>query len=199
MSEISQLVAQLAAEDENQRHGAFVELYRRGADQAQAAVRNWAADADLRGLVSGPPTVGIAVHPARFAEIRTAWGEPPLAAVPAEQDAREFALQVEFDGALALLDILTARDAADPGFQGERGAIARFLRKFGEGIQQVEFPCKDVARAAEILRVRFALEPVYAEPRPGADGTRVNFFLVPVPGSGKVLVELFERAPRSSD
>ncbi|MGH9789681.1 MAG: methylmalonyl-CoA epimerase, partial [Candidatus Acidiferrales bacterium] len=74
-----------------------------------------------------------------------------------------------------------------------------FLQKHGEGIQQVEFPCKDVAQASEILRSRFHLEPVYPEPRPGAGGTRVNFFLVPAPGGGKVLVELFERAPRSSD
>jgi hypothetical protein len=28
--------------------------------------------------------------------------------------------------------------------------------------------------------------------RPGADGTRVNFFLVPSPDGGKVLIELYE-------
>ncbi|MGH9815077.1 MAG: hypothetical protein ACRD6I_03270 [Candidatus Acidiferrales bacterium] len=199
MSEITAFIAQLADAGQSARHAAAVELYRRGADQAQAALRGWAADADLRRLVSGPPTVGIAVQPARFKEIRAAWDAPPLADVPAEEDAREFELQVEFDGALALLDILSARDAADPACQGERGAIARFLQKHGEGIQQVEFPCKDVAQASEILRSRFHLEPVYPEPRPGASGTRVNFFLVPAPGGGKVLVELFERAPRSSD
>lgn len=193
------MIEQLASSDASARYTAALELYRAGADRAQTAVRHWGADKELARLVSGPPTVGVAVQPSRFPAIRAAWGSPPLAEVPAEQDAREFEVQVEFDGALALLDILSARDAADPACQGERGAIARFLQKHGEGIQQVEFPCKDVAQASEILRSRFHLEPVYPEPRPGAGGTRVNFFLVPAPGGGKVLVELFERAPRSSD
>ena len=30
------------------------------------------------------------------------------------------------------------------------------------------------------------------EPRPGANGTRMNFFLADRPGGGKVLIELFE-------
>jgi hypothetical protein len=35
--------------------------------------------------------------------------------------------------------------------------------------------------------------PIYPGKRPGADGTRVNFFLVPLPDGGKVLIELYER------
>ena len=56
------------------------------------------------------------------------------------------------------------------------GAIARFLEKFGEGIQQVEIDVTDVDRATEILRTRFKLDPIYPATRPGANGTRVNFF-----------------------
>jgi hypothetical protein len=33
---------------------------------------------------------------------------------------------------------------------------------------------------------------VYPQARAGADGTRVNFFLVGKSGGGKVLIELFE-------
>jgi hypothetical protein len=33
---------------------------------------------------------------------------------------------------------------------------------------------------------------VYPATRPGADGTLVNFFLVPSPGAGKVLIELYQ-------
>jgi hypothetical protein len=81
---------------------------------------------------------------------------------------------------------LTTRDA------GGSGAIARFLAKFGEGVQQVEFRCDDVDRAAAILREKFAVQPLYPAKRPGADGTNVNFFLVPAPDQTKVLIELYE-------
>ena len=70
------------------------------------------------------------------------------------------------------LDILTTKAP------GGNGAIARFLEKFGEGIQQVEIDVTDVDRATEILRTRFKVEPIYPATRPGANGTRVNFFLV---------------------
>ena len=49
----------------------------------------------------------------------------------------------------------------------------------------------DVDRATEILRSRFAVQPIYPSTRPGANGTRVNFFLVCACG-GKVLIELVE-------
>lgn len=87
-----------------------------------------------------------------------------------------------------LLDILTTREP------GARGALARFLDRQGEGIQQVELPVADVDRAAALVRERFALTPIYPATRPGADGTRVNFFLVPVPAGGKVLIEMVEYA-----
>lgn len=199
MSESVPLIEQLTSPDSRERHAAALELYRIGADRAQAAVRPWATDEELARLVSGPPIVGIAVHPPHFAAIHTAWGTPGLAAVPAEQDAREFELHIEFDGASAQLDILTPRDSADSASQGSDGAIARFLGKQGEGVQQVEFPCKDVTRAAAILRERFHIEPAYPEARPGAGGTRVNFFLVALPDGGKVLIELFEPTPRNPD
>lgn len=197
MSETANLVQDLAGADERERHSAALELYRLGADRAQAAVRSWAADKELARLISGPPTVGIAVAPARFAAIHAAWGAPPLAEVPAEQDAREFELHIEFDGATALLDILTPREATDPHSQGQDGPIARFLAKLGEGVQQVEFPCKNVAQAAELIRARFDLQPAYPETRPGAGGTRVNFFLAPLADGSRVLIELFERSPRN--
>ena len=85
------------------------------------------------------------------------------------------------------LDILTTRDP------GGTGAIARYLQKFGEGIQQIEINVTDVDRATEILRSRFALEPIYPATRAGADGTRVNFFLAPAPEGKKVLIELVEK------
>ena len=53
-----------------------------------------------------------------------------LADVPPDQDALEF--EIEFPTGVRL-DILTTREPAGAG------AIARFLQKFGEGIQQVEF------------------------------------------------------------
>ena len=203
MSETGKLVQGLASADGRVRQAAALELYRLGADRAQAAVRSWAANKDLARLISGPPTVGVAVLPGRFSDIRAAWaseGEVPrLAAVPTDQDAREFELRIEFDGATALLDILTPRDHADPHSQGEQGALTRFLAKQGEGVQQVEFPCKDVARAAELIGAHFGVQPVYPETRDGADGTRVNFFLVSLPDGSRVLIELFERAARNTD
>src|SRR5208282_1491323 len=51
------------------------------------------------------------------------------------------------------------------------GAIAKFLHKFG-------------------------IAPVFPATRTGADGTRINFFLVSAPSANKVLIELYEPAPR---
>ncbi len=76
------------------------------------------------------------------------------------------------------------------------GAIAKYLKKTGEGVQQVEYRCANVERATEILREKFGVKAVYAAARAGADGTRVNFFLVDAPGAGKVLIELYEEAAR---
>ncbi len=128
-------------------------------------------------------TVGIAVAPDVFERIRVANGWRHLADVPSDQDAKEF--ELEFAGGTQL-DILTTRDPA-----GE-GAIAKYLRKFGEGIQQVEIGVRSVDRAAVVLREQFSLQPIYPQARAGADGTRVNFFLVSTTGSGRVLIELVE-------
>jgi hypothetical protein len=103
--------------------------------------------------------------------------------VPRDQDVREF--ELEFPGGVRL-DILSTRQS------GGDGAIARYLAKFGQGIQQVEIDVTDVDRASEILRSQFALQPIYPATRAGADSTRVNFFLVPTDGK-KVLVELVEK------
>jgi len=134
-------------------------------------------------------TVGVAVRRETFARIREANGSAELASVPPEQEAEEFELHFGENGAL---DVLTSRE---PGGQG---AIARFLERLGEGVQQVEFQCADVERATGILRERLGVKAVYAAARPGADGTKINFFLVPVDrptgGTEKVLIELYERA-----
>ena len=133
-------------------------------------------------------TAGIAVTPELFKEIHAANGSPPLADAPTDQDVIEF--ELEFPGNVvprARLDILTTKAPAG------NGAIARFLEKFGEGIQQVEVEVTDVDRATEILRNRFHLEPIYPATRIGADGTRVNFFLVSTWSNRKALVELVEQ------
>ena len=133
-------------------------------------------------------TVGIAVLPETFEKIRKASGSPALADAPSDQDVVEF--ELEFAGDFARyprLDILTTKAP------GGNGAIARFLEKFGEGIQQVEIDVTDVDRATEILRTRFNVDPIYPATHPGADSTRVNFFLVSVSDGKKVLVELVEQ------
>lgn len=89
------------------------------------------------------------------------------------------------------LDILTTKTP------GAGGAIDRFLEKFGEGIQQVEFDVTDVDHATQILRERFKVEPIFPATRPGANGTRVNFFLVPARDGKKALVELVEQPKRT--
>jgi hypothetical protein len=86
------------------------------------------------------------------------------------------------------LDILTTR------LPEGQGAIARFLEKFGEGIQQVEYDVADADRATKILIERFGQKPVYPQTRLGADGTRVNFFLAARPDGAKMLIELVEHA-----
>src|SRR5580692_11028690 len=132
-------------------------------------------------------TVGIAVLPETFHKIRAANGSPPLADAPADQDVLEFELEFEERTmSYVHLDILTTKAP------GGNGAIARFLEKYGEGIQQVEIDVTDVDRATEILRTRFKIEPIYPATRSGANGTRVNFFLVTARNDQKTLIELVE-------
>lgn len=132
-------------------------------------------------------TVGLAVPREAFNRIRIANGTPRLAEVPPDQDAEEF--ELHFPEGISL-DVLTTREP------GGEGAIARYLTKFGEGVQQVEFRCTNVDRAAEILKDKFKIAPIYPATRAGADGTRVNFFLVASPDGGKVLIEIYQAAPK---
>lgn len=181
-------IAKLASEDPSVRIEAAAALYRAGFRSAQTAMAPARADEQLAALLLYPRpeiTVGIAVVPERFAAIRAANGNPPLSDVPPEQDAREFELR--FPGEVSL-DILTSREPSGSG------AIARYLQKFHEGIQQVEFRCTDVERATALLRHRFHIAPVYPQKRPGAGRTYVNFFLLAA-DTGKVLLELFEKNP----
>ncbi len=160
-------------------------IYNQGLALAGPAVTSWLANREFSSLLCDQPltTVGLAVFPDTFARIEQANGNPRLANVPDDMDAKEFELHFATE---ISLDILTTRDP-----EGE-GAIARYLKRFGEGIQQVEFRCLDVDRATAILRENFGVTPIYPEARPGADGTRVNFFLAPTSAGGKVLIELYE-------
>jgi hypothetical protein len=187
MPDVAGRIGELAAGSRT----ALEEIYRAGAALGEAAIGSWRADAECAALLAGAPNVGIAVRPETFARIHAAWQRPRFAQVPADQDAREFELHA--DSLPGCVDVLTTRPADEPGAQGGRGAIARFLEKFGEGIQQVEYPCRDVAHATTLVGERFGLQPVYPQPRAGADGARVNFFLVSAPGGQKVLIELFEK------
>jgi len=133
-------------------------------------------------------TVGLAVTPQTFERIQAANGSPRLADVPPDQDAKEFELHFAQG---VRLDILTTREPE------ATGAITRYLQKFGEGIQQVELLTRNVDAATEILRSRFGVQPLYPATRPGADGTRINFFLAALPEKGKILIELVELAAPS--
>ena len=180
----------MTSADSEVRVVSATEIYRTGRAQADHAAFPWWDDEELYKLLDGSNphvTVGLAVQPERFERIREASGSPRLAEVPPEQDAQEF--EIHLPGGLSM-DILTSRDPAGSG------AIAKFLQKFGEGVQQIEYRCSNVDRATQILRVKFGIAPVYPATRAGADGTRVNFFLVSAPSAGKVLIELYEPAPR---
>jgi len=186
----SRAIAAMVSSDPEVRVASATEIYRTGRALADHAAYPWWADEELYKLLEGKNphvTVGLAVQPALFDKIREASGSPRLAEVPPDQDAKEF--EIHLPGGLSM-DVLTTRDAAGGG------AIAKFLQKFGEGIQQIEYRCANVDRATQILRDKFGLAPVYPATRAGADGTRVNFFLVSAPGASKVLIELYEPAPR---
>ena len=189
----------LAGSDARLKSESGMRLYLAGVNLCTPLLSRWVSDPEFRELtLPGEPAgatysrlgpsaivVGIAVQPGTFQKIRAANNSPRLALVPADQDAQEFELHLD---ASIEFDILTTREPGGPG------AISRFLQKFGEGIQQIEIYVRDVDRATEILRTRFALEPIYPTTRPGADGTRVNFFLVTGREAKKVLIELVEAA-----
>ncbi len=157
------------------RSAAAIEIYRRGRAPADRAIYIWWTNPEFAALFGATPavTVGLAVRRETFARIRNANESPPLVDVPPDQGAEEFELHFPND--------------VGPG------AVSKFLAKFGEGVQQVEFRCTNVDRATQILKEKFRVQPIYPETRAGADNTRVNFFLVPSPVAGKVLIELYER------
>lgn len=194
--DVAQWIQALSAPDEMERRAAATKLYLRGMMLFASAEAKLGASPEFQDLILQrgsdlnerldnplPTIVGVAVTPSNFEKIRIANGSPALANVPPDQDAIEFEFELDKQ---VVLDILTTREA-----NGE-GAMARFLRKSGEGIQQIERYVRDVDRATDILRRAFGLQPVYPATRAGANGTRVNFFLVPTEPSGKVLIELVE-------
>lgn len=185
--DIASLIRALTDEDQTRREDSAAAIFRGGSELSAPVLREWLAEPELAGQILAREAVpqivvGLAVEPPHFDLIRAANGSPRLADVPPDQDAREFELDF---GRGVRLDILTSRDP------GGSGAIARYVQKFGEGIQQIEVEVRDVDRAAELLRSRFGVLPIYAATRAGANGTRVNFFLVPV-ASGKILIELVQ-------
>jgi len=196
-SGIPDWIISLASADRQTREDAAFHLHLAGSYLCHSVLHQWMGEAEFRELtkparanqpgntepVKPRVTVGIAVQPLTFESIRAANDSPRLADVPPDQDAKEFELHFEDR---ANLDILTTRDPSGAG------AIARYIRKFGEGIQQVEVLVRDVIRATEILKSKFDVAPIYPETRPGADGTRVNFFLVVNQEGKKILVELVE-------
>jgi hypothetical protein len=192
--EMASLIRRLGDADSHQREQAATKIFQQGVELASALVARWLDDAELAKLfVIGEfhaveTTVGLAVDRENFSRIRAANGSPRLANVPPDQDAEEFELQFNHD---VRLDLLTTKDPDG------KGAIARFLRKFGEGIQQIELLVRDVDGATEILREKYHQEPIYAKTRAGADGTVVNFFLAPTSQGKKVLIELVEAAANS--
>lgn len=185
-SPTSTLIENLGSADESARKAAAAELFRLGRAPADAILSQWRTDHEFSALLGDEPraTVGVAVPRDTFTKIRAANGMPALANVPPDQDAEEFELR--FPGRISL-DILTSRAP------GGDGAIAKFLAKFGEGVQQVEYVCLNIDRVTALLRQKFGVIAIYPATRAGADGTRVNFFLVPS-ADRKVLIELYEAA-----
>jgi hypothetical protein len=183
---IAAYISQLAGPDAKQREAAAYALFRLGCASAEPVLKKWFADPEFRALVPRGGvllTVGLAVQPPTFEAIRGRFGQPKLAQVPADQDVLEFELSFAHG---VRLDVITPRTAT-----GE-GAIAKFLARFGEGIQQVECDVRDASRATEILQQRFQVQAIYPEIRSGANQTRVNFFLVPIADNRKLLIELVE-------
>jgi hypothetical protein len=186
---ISDWIAQLADNNAAARENAALGIYRYGKALGEAATSAWRANLAFATELTGAAVVGLAVQPARFAAIRAAMGNPPLADVPADQDAAEYELHFQNPAGEAWLDILTS---VAPG---RGGALDRYLQKFGEGIQQVEFFVRDVRRATTALSEKPGIAPIYPATRPGANGTQVNFFLATTPGEDggrKVLIELVQ-------
>ena len=180
MTDVRALVEELAMPDPGRRLAARWQLHGAGCALVEEIFAAWRKDPEFAVLIAGEPIVGIAVPPDLFARIRQEMDMPALARVPEEQSTAEF----ELHRGSVRLDILTPVD--------NEGPIQKFLDRYGPGIQQVELPVNSVDQATGVLSERFQLTAVYPQAREGADGTRVNFFLVNKSGGGKVLIELFE-------
>ena len=188
---IAAYISQLAGANAKERETAAYALFRVGCASAEPVLKKWFAAPEFCALAPRGGvllTVGLAVEPPTFEAIRAHFGQPPLAEVPADQDVLEFELSFAHG---VRLDVITPRTAT-----GE-GAIAKFIARFGEGIQQVECDVRDVSRATEILQQRFQVQPIYPQIRAGANQTRVNFFLVPIADDRKLLIELVEPAKKA--
>ena len=197
-AQIGKWIEGLCDSDPRGRTEKGLKLYLAGVNLFMPLLTKWVDDLSFREMTlpfsriageqkkNGPSTiiVGIAVNPETFEKIRIANNSPHLADVPADQDAKEF--EMEMDDGSVKIDVLTTREP------GGTGAIARYLGKFSAGIQQIELYVRDVDRATEILKSTFGLDPIYPATRAGADGTRVNFFLAATPDAKKLLVELVE-------
>jgi hypothetical protein len=194
--DLAALIGRLGDRDRGVRERAAGEIFALGRAGAVRCAGAWMRDAELAEWLAvldarndepvakfPRTTVGVAVRAGAFERIRQANGSPALAEVPADLDAREF--ELHFAGGVRL-DILTTRD------ESADGAIARFLRKSGERIQQVELDVRNVERVTELLRSRLGLAAIYPVARSGANGTQVNFFLMDDPQGGKLLIELVE-------
>ena len=207
-------IANLASADPARRFAAARGLYDLGRERALSTIAKWRSEPDFSCFLSrvqrpapvttvqsvapakpfpANATVGIAVTPANFERIRAAAGSPPLSNVPPDQDAMEFEMNMagrsddnDRNPVPAQLDILTTKNPAGDG------AIAKFLAKFGEGIQQVEIDVTNVDRATQVLAEKFGQKAIYPATRPGADSTRINFFLASAEDGKKILIELVE-------
>lgn len=199
-SQTAKWIALLSSADAEERAAGAKRLYGAARELFLSVASPWLKDSDFGSLLCSPhleaaeaahsaaPAIvaGVAVRPENFERIRAANASPRLASVPPDQDAIEFELHFGPRANGADLDILTTREPDGSG------AIARFLQRFGEGIQQIEICVRDVDRATQILRGKFAVTPIYPQTRAGADGTRVNFFLPSAAEGTKVLIELVE-------
>jgi tellurite resistance protein TerC len=203
------LISELASADEMKRRGAAETVFGIGCILGQDIMERWERDAEFASILARDSvhtgdaphgelraTVGVAVTPETFSRIHAMNGRPPLADVPPDQDALEFEIHfsVPDQSGTNVPDVEVRLDILTTKQPGGEGAIAKFLAKFGEGIQQVEYEVSDVDQATRILVERFGVKAIYPATHAGADGTRVNFFLVPTASGKKILIELVERA-----
>lgn len=100
-----------------------------------------------------------------------------------EQGIREAMLQVGPDPAGGCVQLLAPLS--------DSSTIAKFLDRNGPGVQQVAYTVADVDAACAALRDR-GVRLLYAEPRRGTAGSRINF--VHPKDAGGVLVELVQPA-----